>query len=452
MEKIRTILKENRTEVFFICCSILFGALFGFAVIAYDDAYNMPLIGETIKEEVLYNLATYKSWTSRIFINTVWSIILEHGYVFFMVYMGISMYVLLKGFYLLFAGENDYEAAVFAAFCAMLFPFHLLTSAGWIATTGTYFGPQAFGIMALVPIKRAYDNKKLSIKEMIWFSLCLIYGANFEQMCIMLLFLYVVYTVCMIAEKNIRWQVLWFFFLSIASMAFFLTCPGNWSRSDTENRYFPTYGMLNFVDKVELATTRTLKWIFIDGTLVTIVFLAILAFVVIKKYKNHGYRLIASLPLAIALLLGPFNDNTKYILPKITKLNTDVGYYGSINVGARGLGIGLLQVFTFLVLSLLVLICLFLINDTIFGLVMDIALVLVGVGTGAMMGFTATIYASSGRTYSTLVFCVMLLILHTFYNNRRYFEFKRFDLVYAGYGAIAISFINLAALIMTQFY
>lgn len=452
MEKIKTFLKENKIETLFIAVSILFGALFGFAIIAYDDATNVGIVGTTLKENILYNLGTYRTWTSRILINTGWSIIIGHGVFVYMLYMGVSMYVLLKALFLLFSGEKKYKRAVFTVFAVMLFPFHLLWSAGWIATTGTYFGPQAFGMMGLVPMRKIYDGVKITIKEMIWYSLCLIYAANFEQACVALLFLYGVFVLCMIFEKKIRWESFWFLGLCVASLVFILTCPGNWGRSDTENRLFETYGMLSFTDKIELATTRTLKWIYIDGTILTIVLFGMICAVVWKKYEDKGYRLISAIPFAVSVLLGPLNPLVGFLFPKTVKLNTDVDYYGAINVASRGVGIGLLQVFVFLALSLLVLICLFLINDTVLGLIMDISLVLIGVGTGAMMGLSPTIYASGGRTFSTLAFCIIILMLHIYSKNRKALKSSKIDLVYVEYGVILFSFLNLASLVMTQFY
>ena len=452
MEKIKSAVKENKIESLFLAVSLLFGALFGFAIIAWDDATNVSIVGTTLKENILYNLGTYQNWTSRIIINTIWSIVLGHGYLVYMLYMAVSMYVLLKGLFLLFSGEKKYKRAVFTVFVAMLFPYHLLWNAGWIATTGTYFGPQAFGIMGLVPMRKIYDKAKITWQEMIWYSLCLIYACNFEQACVAILFLYAVFAVCMMIEKNIRWESFWFLGLSVASLVFILTCPGNWGRSDTENRLFPTYGMLNFVDKIEMATSRTLKWIYIDSTILTIVLLGLIAAVVWKKYENKGYRLLASIPFAVSILLGPLNPVSGFIFPSTIKMNTDVDYYGAINVASRGIGIGLLQLFIFLLLSLLVLISLFLINDTVLGVVMDISLVLIGVGTGAMMGLSPTFYASQGRTYSTLAFCIMILMLHIYSKNRKLLKSSKIDLVYVEYGVILFSFLNVAALVMTTFY
>lgn len=454
MERIKTWIKDNKADSLFIACALLFGALFGFAVIAYDDAYNMPLIGATIKEEIRYNLNSYHNWTSRILINTVWSIILEHVYYLYMIYMAISMYVLCKALYHIIPGEKDYKKAVFTVMVAMFFPFHLMTSAGWIATTGTYFGPQAFGIMALLPMGKIAKKEALSIKEVLWFSLCLLYGANFEQMCVALVFLYGVFCVWMLMEKNIRFETFLFLGLSVASLIFILTCPGNWGRSGEEAELFPTYGMLGFADKLELATSLTLKWIYLDGTLLTLFLLGLIAVVVWKKYSHPGYRLAATIPFGVSLLLGPLRDVTEYLFPKVGMLTEDIEYYGAINVEHRGVGIGLLQLFVCLSLSLLVLVSLILINDTLRDLVADVSLVLVGVGTGTMMGFSPTIYASEGRTFSTLTLCVMILLMHIYEKNRDTFAlaFKKVNILYVEYAVILFSYLNLATLIMTQFY
>lgn len=57
------------------------------------------------------------------------------------------------------------------------------------------------------------------------------------------------------------------FFVTMMSVVNFLMCPGNSSRQLSEEAtWFPTFSMLNKVDKVDIGLFTTLRNIFLDNS------------------------------------------------------------------------------------------------------------------------------------------------------------------------------------------
>lgn len=451
MEKIKEFISKNKINILFLVSAILFGFIFAFIEIVADDATNINLIGGTIKEQIKFNLATYQNWTSRILVNTVWSIALGKGPAGFAAFMGLSEFFLLKGLYSLFGRKESVTDAVFVILLTMLLPFRFLNTAGWVATMGTYFSTNAFAVYGLVPMKKVYNGEGFHPIEFILYALALIYAGNFEQTCMMLLFLYGVFFVYSIFAKKIRWESFVYLGINVASLIFILTCPGNWGRKADEYALFPTYRMLGFVDKVELATTLSLKWIFIDAIPVILLTMGLIAFVAMKKRGVGLQSFIASVPFILLVALGPLKEVVYPLFPTFTRLNETINQYGAINPEQQGSGLGAFQLYIYLILTLCMLAGLILVNDKVESFVCDLALSVIGVGTGVMMGFSPSIYASGERTFATLTICIMLICAHVYALNRDAIvtEKNHSRLRFVMMTVITISYMNLAVLVLT---
>ena len=419
MGKLRGFILKNKIDCIFLLNAIVFGYIFKFARIVGDDAVHITAIGDaTVLEQIKYNLDMYTTWTSRVLLNSVWTVALGHGCVAFAVFMGFCAFVMTEGLFQLFGRKDSVTDALFVIFAMMLFPFRILTSAGWVAATGTDFATGAMMVYGLVPIKRFYNGESIKIWEFPLFVIALIWAGNFEQSCITLLLLYGVWFVYGFIAKKVRWEAFAFLGVNIASLVFILTCPGNWIRKQEEAKLFPTYKMMGFLDKTELATSLTLKWIFVDSIPIIVFAMGLIAFIAVKKYKTSAMSFVAAFPFVIAALLGPLGEITYPLFPTATKLKELLNYYGAVNVENQGGGLGAFQLFAFLILVVCMIAGLMLINDKLEGFLCDLCLAMAAVGTGAMMGFSPTIYVSKLRIYSTLNICIMLVAAHVYAAHR----------------------------------
>ena len=180
-------IKTDNKRVFYIIC-ILFSIMLSFIQLYGDDITGMRVENGSIVDYWKYSVYLCSIWTSRLFVNFVIFLFSDNRYTFiWAAYMGLSLYVLMYSFSKLFAGDSSKECNLVIASIIMLFPWHYLNNAGWIATMTTYLSPTAFGFFSLIPIKKYLCGQKLKWWEGVVYSLALIYGANLEQMMVVIL-------------------------------------------------------------------------------------------------------------------------------------------------------------------------------------------------------------------------------------------------------------------------
>lgn len=454
MEKVLNNNNKKQVEILFVIISIVFGLLFIFSKIAADDLACYTSMGKTLSQNWGWTVQQYNTWSSRMIINFIWAVVTTHGKLSWMIYMMISMYILLKGLYLISFEEYNLHNGLFVCAIAMLFPMINLCSAGWIATTTSYFGPMACGVMAIVPFKKFLNGNKLPLKSFILYIFALIYAANAEQMCVALLFTYFVMSFLLLKGKKFNWQALVMLIITIASFVFMMTCPGNWSRKTLETmNWFPTFGMLDTIDKLDIGVSTTLKWMFASGNIFIIAICFLIALFVFKRYNDILYRMIAIFPFMLTLILGPFLHITSNLFPHIALLSSEINYYGAFNVASSGVGIGMIQFGTFLLVCLFIVISIFLLNEDVSELVFDLTIIAAGFGSRLMMCFSPTVYASSNRTYNTLVVCLFIIGTQIYSKNCRFLSKDNKNMfMYAEIMIILIGLIKLYRLTSSYFY
>ena len=408
-----------KDNLVFLSVAFLFCLCMIFISYSNDDAVYRSLgLSECISTVAVQG---YYTWSSRLLINGVWMMILHGGRIVFGLYMGLSIFALLKAIEALFVRKPSNEFDLFVAVIVMLYPWQILSTAGWVATATSYFGPVAFGIAALIPIRRIYDGDSISLPAFAGYCICLIYGANLEQMMAVLLAAYIVALIWFTANKRLDLQIIILTCLSIVSAIYTLTCPGNSARSYSEvNNWFPTYPMFDSVDKMDLGITTTLHWMFFENNLLIIFICVMLAFLVWERYDNYFFRAISAIPATICVLVGPLQTVAASFFPYLAALANPAHTNGSFTVEKQGLGLGAMQFAAMLFICICVLLSLILLNDTVQSFLVCCVLVCAGVGSRIVMGFSPTIYASNTRTYSVLLICMIMLIVHLVTHNLSY--------------------------------
>ena len=447
-------LNENN-QLYFVITSILFGIIISLCKIAADDTSLYFRAGDSIFDWWKYSTGAYSNWSSRVLINFVWFAVLKLGRVALGIYCAISMYVLQKSLYSLFETSNRKQQVLFITALTFLFPFETLMTAGWIATVTSYFGPQAFAIAALIPIKKIINDEKMNYKDMLWGIIAMLYGGNAEQMSIVLFVVYLVAFIYLVVKRKINIKIIFFMLLALANVLNFFLCPGNWARKNSETQnWFPDFGMLNVVDKADIGVSTTLRWMFAGGQAFIILTCIMMTYFIWKKYKEPVFRFIALIPAGMILLLGPLKSAFSSVFLNASMAMNEVDYYGSFTVSSQGIGVGMIQFGLFLLIAVCIVAELFLLNDKIEGLIVDLTLVLIGVASRAMMAFSPTVYASSTRTYTTMVVCIMAVTVHIYSTNTCLIENNEEDSKekYIWWGLILLGFLNLIYLVATAFY
>ena len=446
---------QKKREVLFLSISILFGLCFFLSRIGNDDVANYNKYQMPFTESAAWILRGFTNWSSRMFINLVMMIVSRYGRPGLMIYSGISMYIALKAIYLLGGKKGDFTMSLFISSLVMTYPFLVLSSSGWSMATASYFGPTACMLMALVPIRKAFDKEKIPFWQDILYFLAILYGANSEQNALVLLGCYTVAVIFFAIKKRFSVRVFILWALAVGSMIFILTCPGNWSRHANESKnWFPSFGMLDTIDKLDLGVSTTLQWLFCEGQLIVFLCCLFMMILIWKKYTELLFRVVSAIPVLAIALFGPLRPVIDILAPMLSILYSPVNQYGAFNVETQARGVGPLQFCVLLFIAVCVLIEVFLINDTVEGCVFDLSIIVTGVGSRVMMGLSPTIHASMKRTCTALFFCLCVVTVHTYSTYVKNFkkEGKKDIMPYLSCGLLIYGFLNLASTLVSVFY
>lgn len=135
----------------------------------------------------------------------------------------------------------------------------------------------------------------------------------------------------------------------------------------------------------------------------------------------------------------------------------DVNRYGEFVADISQLGKGIIQFEMFLLICICLCVEIFLLNDTIEDIIIDMSLAVMGVASRVMMGFSPTVYASSERTYTSLIFCFILMAVHIYSKNYKCLNVRNNSKIlnierYILWTLVILGFMNLMYLVAVVLY
>lgn len=401
---------KNDNKLLFLIVSIIFTIFLSFASMFGDDLYLMHIAGNNIMDYWNESVSLYSTWSSRILINFLIYFFTDHNPLYWSLFMGISMYILLYSIYCLFSKKTIYNCLLIVA-VILLFPFNIISTAGWIATTVTYFSPVTFGFLSLTPIKKALTNEKISALGYIVYALSLIFACNNEQMMALVLACYFVASLYFLINKKKTLFVYIQLLLTIASAVYTLTCPGNSVREASEiSKWFPTFGSLGFSTKIDICFSTTMKWLLFDNMFFTL-FSIIITLLIWNKYKAAFVRAISLIPSVILILCNYLKVITSNIFPYLSSLNKDIPYYGLVNAGDIYHTEAFFVYFVWISIILITIYEIIMLADSIETLLASLTLVGAGFASRMALSLSPTIYASGYRTCTIFIFALMATLI-----------------------------------------
>ena len=287
----------------------------------------------------------------------------------------------------------------------LLFPFNYMESAGYIATSANYLYPFVGVLVILRLFVYILENEKTPFYMYIAVALSIIYTTNQDQTAIALLAGLVIYLIyCRItkADKRLTRNIIGVLIGSLASYIFYFLLPGHLGRMTGESTeemdiWFPEYIDWTFGDKVFHGYTSTVANALFNDVLLVTLFAALLLIISLRQ-KTPYKIIVGAMPFA-GIMISHFMDKGQFI------------YYFPRSIGMPELMP--IEVFAFpFILSVVILGCLFWgiwlnVNKLENKLMLTLLLVLAA-GTREMMGFTATIYASSFRTFTFFLYAIII--------------------------------------------
>ena len=404
------IFKLIKQDKIFIIVSVLVGILMINVHMGSDDLLWVNRFNAGNQYSML---SDYETWSSRILINKIVMIFLITLQGLWPVYMAVMTYLFFKA--MEHISPNKIYIHTFIASIFLMIPFYFETSAGWICTTCSYYGPIACSILSLVPIKKILYDESIKSWEYFIYAVALLYGTNCEQGLVLNLAGYVALLLYLGYKKIVNKYLCMGTIFLICNLIFTLTCPGNLNRKFAEINRYPSYELLDITDKLDLGISTTLHMlVFKENTLLWTLAI-VLGLCIWKKYDELKYRIIAVYPVIILSLLGPLKSILERIDSRAMEVFREIPMYGLINVDMARIEIiqGILLISVIICITSGILLVYEYPRECLQGMFLWI----IGLVTRFIMGFSPTVFASGTRTFELLYVCVALLVVHIVSSN-----------------------------------
>lgn len=318
--------------------------------------------------------------------------------------------------------DNKFFGALMTCGFFLLYPFIHMSTAGWIATTLNYLWPFAAMLITLLSVRKMADGEKIRWYEYILFTVSLLFAANQEQVAAILLVILSVFCVYFLTKKKFFPYLYVQLGLTVASLIFILTCPGNDRRmADEIATWMPNFDQLSLIDKAYLGVSTTINHFLEQPNSVFILFCAVLAFMVFVKNRNWFVRLVSLVPVCTAVIYGYLRGYFAEIWNWSANIFNLANPFTAENYMHPTLYIPL-------ILYIVVIGCIVASVYAVFKNTFDSIFTMMILGCGLMsrvvMGFSPTLYASSARTLIFLYFAFIFAALWMIYKNRDCFQIK----------------------------
>ena len=362
----------------------------------------------------------YQTWSSRVLIDGI-AVVITHFPLAWKVLDTIVLLLIALLIPFVFGMQNHKSTAWSVCAGMILYPFSLFGTAGWIVTTVNYSWPFLAGLIGMIPFSLVWQGKKLSWKMGILSCPFLLFGCNNEQLC---LFLMGVSIICLIVfyrtGRSVPALILIEELIIVLSLVFVFTCPGNRNRMILEiERWFPEYATLSPFTRFEMGYSSTGYLLVLSRNILFFLFCCFLFFNVWMDYRGSIPTVIAAIPVISCLITGMLPEVFCRIFPHLVNLRNQMGEKGT-GCDLRN-PLSCIPDLYLLIVFICILYSLMIVYKEIETRMFVIGLLLAGLGTRVMIGFSPTIWASSERTacflYFTLIMLVVLLIFRLNYKH-----------------------------------
>lgn len=382
----------------------------------------------------------YLNWSSRVIVESYLYSITQLPIIYFHIIdilFAITISFTIKRLF-----DKPYNSSTFLSNSIivsflLLFNIYSMISAGWIATMSNYMYPLLFLLFSLFPIKNYLLKTKASLYENLLYGLSIIIACNVEQCAAILFISYLIICVHMLIKKDLSKTHLIYLSLTIVSLIFILTCPGNKLRSVIETScILPIYSNFNLIQKLFVSAETIMYFLFINPySIYTIhilyIFVILISILTFLSYKNIFIKISSLIPPIILTLLI-FRKLFPFINLIITNLfNYDIFINNVTSLNFKSF----LSFIVFVIFVLLILyniILLFIKYKFSSSIHYIFFIFIIGLISIFMMGFSPTHIVSDSRTLIffqfALIICSILTLNILNFINKNIYTFSTFTL------------------------
>ena len=367
-----------------------------------DDIFFSNACNNTSLWEYLLN--RYQNWTSRLVIEA--GEVISCGFLplFIWKFIDIGMYILLLySISKLIITENKRKMNFILVGSLLCIPIFILAEAGWVSTINNYIWTSATGLYAMIPLRKIYNNEKISIFQAITYILAIIYASNHEQMAGILFIVYACFTFIYVRNKKIK-PIIWILdAIIILSLISILLCPGNVIRKAQEiANCYPEYANFGILEKLQIGLTSMMDYCLLQERLLFVIFIFVITLALWKNANNLKSKIFAITPIGICIVFKYCNT----FLSKVDFIDLE---HSKIYL--------YFKVIVYLAIIVLLAISLYRIfKNDIKERFLSILIFFTGVISRYIMAFSPTVYASGERT-SIFFYISMCMIIVYICNN-----------------------------------
>ena len=302
----------------------------------------------------------------------------------------------------------------------LIYPTMIIVDAGFIATTVNYLWPITFAVINILVFQKLYGGQRFNPIYLGTIPL-LLYSLNMEMMSAVLTFVFILGCAMMIYNKKIRVFPFIQALISIGGLlvAYLGNINGDNSRMVREiGRYFPVYGELNIIEKLELGFSSTFYCMTMKLSFASAAFIAFtvfLAVTVFKFRKNIVLRLTSLFPCIFAVIFSVVSVTPLKDSELITFFTGGMQNY---KMSKAVYSFEPVPDILFVIIAVCVLITVAILIKDKLEVLKAFLLLGTGLGTRLIMGFSPTVWASGYRTFA--IFIITMIIVAVMIADKHY--------------------------------
>jgi hypothetical protein len=322
--------------------------------------------------------------------------------------LDISMVLLLfSGLQLLLSPEKQFRESMILMLLVCMYPFFHMGSAGWVTTTVIYLWPLSLAAYAMGGMARWLRGECIPWYRWLLYGASAVYGCNNELIAMMVLTAGVAGLIYAVQNKKSLVVPLLGMALSVGSLAFVLTAPGNSVRLASETAtWMPNFQAFSLFDKIRIGIVSTMEHFVSIPNAVLFLFLLLIVILVFRENNTFKKRAVSALPLLIQVAYSAYFAVEKLFFTKDINYSIPEIMPESIS----GMIIQGLLMVSFAVMVLCIAFSLSWILRDKRKLILYLLALGTGLATRLSLSFSPTVLASSTRTYM-LIYVVLLAMI-----------------------------------------
>ena len=370
---------------------IIFALILAYFNFTVDFNYGDDIWASSQTLSVDGAIGLYRSWSGRV-IAYVFQIFLIHNTVLFRILNTMIMLGMPITVWMLVDRNKKLGNLTLIVLLFMLYDYREMRTAGLVTTYITYYWTLFFNILFyLAAVHYLKSGRTVSFS----LAIALVTGIIACNSELGALVNTLIFFVLMIARYrsngSVDRRIIFLTLIPLFSILFFLTCPGLPLRSAAETvRWLPEFSSYTMPHKLYLGFAETLLYYFSGKTIVLMVFCGGLLVSVVKKGLPISYLFLCMFCLAGFIIVARVHKDLIVNFANVSNVNAYLF---------------LMFLLCFCCFVVLILYKLFENNLKTFLLVVFI--LLIGLATRGVMGFSPTLYASQSRTFMYCDFAVL---------------------------------------------